>query len=408
VSHRNHLFLALGRSGWGEVQLAMRVARELQSRGDRVTFLVSRVLAKAFDPGELRVELAPPEGYARIEPHLAYYARELRPATVVFCDYVQVFSALDRRGVDAGFIARLGARLVLMDPWSLRESNLVMDANPYHTVEISPVIRDFPYQLIPVPFARPEIPGGFAVLDAPSQATDAERQALRAELGVDDGERMILLASSLWQYKGYEHSEIQSLAIGVPLLLAGYLDQLKGVKLVHVGAQPLHGLKDLGDRYRWSSSLPSSKFRTLMASSDLVLSLNASATTNTMAVVEDVPVLTLINGFEGDADELEGWLGRAPSDRVRQWAEYHLPTYRFYMWPMSFWNLLHPVLTDNPYAELLHMVQVLDEAAVISSLERLLFDQTARDLDRERRATYTAAVRALPSGADLVERYLAS
>jgi hypothetical protein len=176
--------------------------------------------------------------------------------------------------------------------------------------------------------------------------------------------------------------------------------------LVHIGVEPFPFAERMPGRYHWHASLPAPDFRTVLSSSDLLLSLNASATTNTLAAVSGVPVLVLQNGFDGPAADLPTFLGRAPTPAVAAWAERHLPIYRFLMWPMSMWGALTPVLADNPYDRLLHRTEILDGARVREQLNTLLFDVAARERAAQARARYVDSVSGLPQGHELLLQHL--
>jgi hypothetical protein len=402
VSH--HLLLALGRSGWGEAQLGVTLAKDLVARGERVTFVVNPAIARLFLETGLDVRVLPEAG-PPVTPALEQRARELRPASVVLVDYVQCVDGLRRYHVDAGVPARLGP-VVLIDTWHFAEAGLVLDVGPDERTPIAPAAATFPRRLVPVPFARPGVEGGFRVLPDPIRLSEADRAAVRARLG-SEGEagapaKVLLLCTSSWQHKTYPGAQGR-IAATVPALLAELLRPLPAeVQLVHVGPAPLVPLaRALDRRYAHVRQLPGPTFRAVVAASDAVLTLNASATSNLTAVAADVPILCLQNGWDGGADGI-------PSDRpaIRRWAEENLPAYRFRMWPLAMDAVLGPVLAGNPYAEVLRLTEILDADAVEEGLLALLFDPGARDSAARARAAYVDEVGRVPAGGEQLARML--
>lgn len=394
MSH--HLLLALGRSGWGEAQVGVVLARDLVARGERVTFVVNPAIARLFLETGLDVRVLP--AAPPVTSALEQLARELRPASVVLVDYVQCVDGLRRYQLDAGLPARLGP-VVLIDTWHFAEAGLVLDVGPDERTEIAPAAATFPRRLVPVPFVRPGVDGGFRVLPSAIRLGDGERGAVRSRLG--SPEKIVLLCTSSWQHKTYPGVQGR-IAAAVPQLLAELLRPLPPrVQVVHVGPAPLVPLARVLDRrYAHVRQLPGPTFRALVAASDVVLTLNASATSNLTAVAADVPVLCLQNGWDGGADGLRA------RPAVQRWAEENLPAYRFRMWPLAMDAVLGPVLAGNPYAEILRLTEMLDADAVETGLTALLFDPGVRDASARARAVYVDEVSRVPGGGERLAEVL--
>jgi hypothetical protein len=205
----------------------------------------------------------------------------------------------------------------------------------------------------------------------------------------------MMLAVAPWQQLPEERylSSIGTHVLrGVPRLLAHYLEQLpETTHFLFVGHVPpeLAGLP--AERTHALPPCSPARFTTLLGSSDLVLGLNIGSTTLGRALMSDITAVTLTNGFAvPDAaaiQDVEDRLGGL-TGTVRDWLTDMLPLHRLRMWPLGFHAFLDPILTANPYTDAIVDLELLDEVAVVRSLEQALYDSATRDRLAAARADY--------------------
>jgi hypothetical protein len=195
----------------------------------------------------------------------------------------------------------------------------------------------------------------------------------------------------------------------LPLLIEEYVSRLgPDVHLVHVGPQRYKLGQKLNGRYHWLPPLPPLDFDQLVASMDVLLSMNISATTIAKAMVFDVPTLVVQNSVSGSTrEEVEATMPSAPSPALGKWLDESVPLFPFVLWPIGYYRYLKPILQNNPYVRALDVAELLDEGRIQASLSSLLFDKTTRDEQAHRRTGYLSHVRSLPTGAQLVQASLA-
>jgi len=175
-----------------------------------------------------------------------------------------------------------------------------------------------------------------------------------------------------------------------------------------VGPQRYKLGQKLNSRYHWLPPLPPVDFDQLVASMDVLLSMNISATTIAKAMVFEVPTLVLQNSISASTrEEAEAAMPCAPSATLAKWLDESMPLFPFVLWPIGYYRYLKPILQDNPYVSALDVAELLHEDRIQSALSSLLFDKTARDEQAHRQASYLSHVRSLPTGAQLVQTALA-
>src|SRR6266568_4608963 len=407
MAGRTHVFLAMSRFAFGEALLGLRLARQLHDRGDRVLFLAPSTLGVMLAGAPVRfgnIDLV----WSRIDEALRDVLQAQTCASVVLLDAASVFLALYLLGLHDRFLERIAEPVVALDVWNLPETNLRWDTGT-DVWPIPAVAARLRRRLVPVPFVRVAAgPGRFNAMPAAADAGGRARAELRRELGLGDGDRLILLTTAKWQTLFAQVDAYQiHIARIVPMLLVAHLQRLDArVRILHVGPDPLIDGAAL-PAYRFVPQMAPARFREVVTACDLVMTLNVAATTITTALRHDVPVVVVVNSCSAaHPDELAAALPRPLPPGLAERIGELTPLHPFRVWPLGLHEFLTPVLAGNPYLDCLDVVEILDGDAVLEACRRLLFDRAARDDAAARRAAYVAAVDQLPAAADAFEAVL--
>lgn len=393
-----HLFLAAPAAAFGEVATGLRIARGLVEQGDRVLFLAGADVALLFTGTGVVHQAIDGEIFSLGRFVTRAIERE-RCASLTLVDVTSVYLALDPIGVDLGFLDRLGVPVIALDFWNLRragpEWDFGRDATP-----IPPPALAFERRLLPVPLAHPNVgTGAFAALPVRT-ARPSVRSAVRAELGLGDGDRLVVWPTSRWQQPELQNWKHHArLARQVPVWIASTLARLGDrVHVLHVGPQASPAWGGWGTRYRFAGQVPADRLHDLMDAADLLLSLNTTATTSLAATAIGLPTVVVMNSRAGSAEELGAQVPDA-SGALKSWLAEAAPLHAFRLWPLGLFAFLTPLLDDNPFAETFRAVELLDEGMLVETCRGLLFDEDAAAAERDRQSRYRERVRALPEPA---------
>ncbi|MEY9748894.1 hypothetical protein ABIF65_008268 [Bradyrhizobium japonicum] len=401
------ILLTLSRGGWGEAAFGVELARGLLSMGKETVFLTH----------ENNVGLIANTGfeYHPIGDHIGSLVwslitetvREKNATSIVMCDFFTCDGVLRRYGIDAQRLRQLAIPLLAVDTWGQSErraagpaSKRGFDVFMRKSMEISSWIEEIPC-LRPCPLLHPDArPGVCRFMSPPIRITRAVRRQVRTELGLASDDAIILFCTAKWQQTRYDDFDGDRCAAFVPLLLAHYCRQLdRRAHLIHVGPEPLSGLKTLGDRYKWLPPL-GEKFDLLLGASDLLLTANASASTVTKAISSRIPVLVVQNSCRAETfDDAAGWLGTRATSFTEAWLRDAVPLYPFRLWPIGFFEVMEDVVRRNPYWDSVVVCELLDERNFVSQIRSLLFDPTTVHLLQEAQSQYCNLLGALPAPA---------
>ncbi len=403
---RNHVILALNRKGLGEAILGLRLACDLRHAGDGVFFLSHESNAKLVQefPHLTFGSHASPLVPLYVENSL----NEFQASSIILSDYFTTGIFFDAARLDPQILTSFGVPVFAIDTWDSSKSPEQIDV---FSDSAQPVIT-WPRQvksICPVPFLSPHTTNGaYRSLPEKIPITARTRQDLRHSLGLGDTARVVLFCTAEWQHLQYESEAAIRLAAMLPVLVADYLATMgSSVHLVHVGPQPYSMKEQLDGRYHWVPPLGPRHFDELLASMDLLLSANISATTIAKAMMCRVPVLVLQNSVSAASrEEAQSASGHAFSPRLKRWLDEVLPLFPFALWPVGYYRFLAPLLRDNPYVGAVEVAEILDENRTQNELAALLFDKAAREEQLDRQAVYLGQVQSLPTGAQIIQAAL--
>ncbi len=404
-----HLFLSLTQATYGEMVLGLRVADDLRSRGQEVDFLAPAPLAPFFSKKPFRhlpLALTPAMDLGRL---VRQTVEQGRYASLVLVDLTCILLTLHQLVIEEGFLGQLPGALIALDLYDMPQTDLTIDQGPVST-RLPDLANAFTQRLQPAPFGRPASPGAFDALPRLLPLSNQRRRNLRAELGLGDQDRLVLLGSSRYQYP--EVQVVKSHERMARLLPRLVFDRLAAlgprVHVIHLGPQAFAGAESLGERYHHRASLPPAQFQELMQAADLQLSFNTGAVTSMSALAAGVPILLGVNSYAAKTlDQLLALLAQPPSQSFARGLGELVPVYPFRLWPQGYHSFLAPLLRDNPSQQALRTVEVLEEQPFLEACAALLFDEAERKAVRAAQDQYRRQVRSLPAAGELILQYLA-
>jgi Family of unknown function (DUF6365) len=403
---RTHLMLALSQQGFGEAILGLRLASSLQSAGDKVFFLAHDSNALLFsDVPHLTIG----SHLSKLLPlYLGECLGNVQASSIILSDYLTATVFFDQHGLTPEMLLSFGVPIFAIDTWDSTRHDSV-DVFMGSTQEVARWSIDV-NSISPAPFLKPQATSTvYHSIPERLLLSRGQRQRQRAALGISENAKTIFFCTAQWQHAHYESDAANRLAVSLPVLIASYISRLgKEVHFVHVGPTQFDLGQVMDGRYHWIPPLAPQDFNNLVASVDLVLSANISATTIARAMAHGIPVMVLRNSISARTrEQAEAAMPQTPSSQLRAWLDASVPLFPFALWPLGYHRFLAPLLSNNPYLNALKFLEFLDEQQVEAGLSTLLFDTTAREEHAHLQAAYLSQVNALPSGAELINSHMA-
>jgi hypothetical protein len=370
-----HLLVAPGRGAFGELLLGLRLAEELHARGDRVHVLAPAAYAlllagTPFPHGHIdRITGA-------LDRALPEIIQQRGCDQVILCDLLATLLVCGAHRIDPGFLDRLPVATAALDIWDLRSAELDFDMGEVRLRLPDAARTLIPRRLVPVPFARRTVAGGYCALPVAPPLAPAEVAAARAALGLAADARLVVTTTATYQTTGFTPAQARAAAIVPGRVVAQLLAIDPRVHVLHIGPR---ALAEADPRYQHRGPLAPAAFRQLLGAADLYVTPNQAATSLSSALVLGVPALAVIGA---SADPLG---------------------MRFRAFPIGLHDFIAPIVADNDYVDAVPAVDLFG-GALADRAGALLFDSTVRAAALARARQYCEDVRALPRGTDVLGR----
>jgi len=396
-----HMFLAPLRSAFGETLHGIRIARQLIATGDEVVLLAPAAARTLIDDARVtfgRID----QGLSTLDKQVGKLIRRMKCSSLVLVDAAAVAWIVCALKLESRAFTHPDVPVVALDCWNMPPEPNVWDYSEQTQEALPAEFHQIARRLIPVPIAPPGIAGGFTAMPELAVLATAERDQVRAELGVGAGDRLIVWPSASWQSADLHADDpgLARLAAALPALILPRLDRLgPHVHIVHVGPMAFPDAERLAPRYRFLSQLAPRKFEQLVGAADLLLGFNSSATSIATAIATRTPILVGTTTLRAaDMSEVEHALGDRLTPDVRSTIAANLPIAPLHAWPLRLGSVFAPLLANNPLEDALRRVDPFDDGAYVEACRALLFDAAVADALRDRQDAYHRRVRALPAG----------
>ena len=233
------------------------------------------------------------------------------------------------------------------------------------------------------------------------------REAVRRQLGVGEGEKVIFYTTSPWETLNmHKVFALDMLIRWIPRILQNYLNALgKPLTVIHVGPNPWDGFQSETVRYRHFPRLVPTDFDQYLLASDLFVTLNVVSVTLSKAIYGAVPSLVLQNHKLIDFEQLGGRVRQMPAWYQAMAADVKV-AYPFRAGTMGWHHFLGPVLTDNLYTGTYAEAALFKPAEVLERLDQYLYDADAIQALKARQMAYIDAVLRLPTPGQIMREVL--
>jgi hypothetical protein len=405
--NRTHLFLASYPASRGEITLALRVANDLHEQGDRIVFLVCESDSKIFAGKPFEIVFI--DSMMPLDHHLPKLVQSYDADSLILVDLLSNSLWLLHLNDGKWFFEQQLVPVLALDIHDIAYQKLFADPffdRKWDLSYLSSVPRG---RILPVPLISPNQHDVYNSLPTSMEVTDQQRKGMRADLGISESQKFILMVSASWQsVSAWGDVNGKKSAIWLPNLLTYYASKVDpDVRVVHIGPQRFNLHKNLEGRYIYLDQVDQRRFQAILSAADMFLTANVIGTTLSSVLSSGIPTVVIHNSIRARlVEDAVAQIGSKPSNALIEWLNISMPVYPFHAWPLGYYNLISRLLINNPFSETFLQVELLQEQEVIEACRKMLFDNNARAAILQKQKSYSEMVRSLPLGADLINQQL--
>ena len=405
--NRTHLFLASYPASRGEITLALRVAYDLHQQGDHIVFLICESDSKIFSGKPF--ELVFIDSLMPLDNHLTKLVQSHNADSLILVDLLSNSLWLLYLNDGKWFFEQQLVPVLALDIHDIAYQNLFADPFFDRQWDLSYLSSVPKARIMPVPLISPDRPDVYNSLPERIKVDEQQKKQIRAELGISESEKFILMVSASWQSAlAWGDVNGKMAAIWVPNLITYYASRIHPkVRVVHIGPQKFHLNKNLEGRYIYLEQVDQQRFHAILSSADMFLTANVIGTTLSSVLNVGIPTVVIKNSIRArTVEDATSKLQTKLSDELLKWLKISMPVYPFQAWPLGYYNLISRVLNNNPFSDTFLHVELLQEDEVIEACRKMLYDNEKREAILQTQKNYTEMVRSLPRGADLINQHL--
>jgi hypothetical protein len=406
---RTHLFLAAFPASRGEITLALRIAKELSDHGDRIVFVACKAEEEVFR--DRLVNFVPVDSMRNnFDAEMTEAVRHFKADSIILVDVLTNSVTFEYFRVPRTFFEKTKIPIIALDVYRLINGRESGDLFFSRIIDFR-YLNSFPaLRLYPVPFVPPDdVDGNYCSLPAPFSVESNDAERLKEQLGFAEKDKIILMVGTAWQVPSFwDDPHCRRISTISPLLLTQYLSKLdSNVHVLHVGPEAYRVSEGFRDRYHWMAPVGLRMFQTIIAASNLFLTLNLVGTTLSTAITAGLPMIVVSNSITANSlEEASESAAFHLSETAVNWLHRALPIYRFLAWPIGYYRLVSPLLENNEFCSTYRSVELLDEEKFLREATGLLFDPSNRNALIQSQCNYSEKVRKLPSAAELIDQHL--
>lgn len=404
---RTHLFLASYPASRGEITLALRVAYDLHEQGDRIVFLICESDTKILFGKPFEVVAI---DSLMLDNYLTKLVQSFHADSLILVDLLSNSLWLLYLNDGKWFFEQDLVPVLALDIHDIAYQKLFADPFFDRKWDLSYLSSVPKARILPVPLISPNQPDVYNSLPSAIEVTEQQKKQIRAELGISESQKFILMVSASWQsVMAWGDVNGKKSAIWLPNLITYYASKVDpNVRVVHIGPQRFNLHKNLEGRYIYLDQVDQQRFHAILSSADMFLTANVIGTTLSSVLNIGIPTVVIKNSIRARlVEDALSQMNSKPSDELLSWLDVSMPLYPFQAWPLGYYNLISRLFNDNPFYETFLQVELLQEDAVIEACRKMLYDNNARTAILEKQKSYTEMVRLLPRGADLINQHLA-
>ncbi|GAA1641445.1 DUF6365 family protein [Catellatospora bangladeshensis] len=404
MRQRTVLFIVTSFWAFGELAIATEFARRMAGTGFTPLFLIPPTHRRLMADSGLAYQVMIPGAGKINRIQLRDIAHVHQPALVVLADFMN-FDFCDRHyGLGRADLAAFDCPVGTFDDFSWGRDGAWLDTYGFKAKYEGDITLDgLSFRLRPCPLNNPLDETGpdvfaYPLLEETADVPTAQRDDVRAELGLTGGRPVVMVTGATWQRMHAAYPRVTAYVDASHRMLERLLERiLPHADVLAVGPQLVfHDRTPTG--FHPLGQVEPERFRRLIQAVDLHISNNIVSVSLHRLALRGIPSVVLMNSLNKRRGRLRWEIPAPPelTEHARGVVDGIDYLYPCRMFPVGWYHFLRSLLDGNPFSAVVEHVETFDEDGSLAAILPLLEDGPQRERLAEARETYLEALRKLP------------
>jgi hypothetical protein len=407
---RTVLFIVTSFWAFGELAIALEFAERMAGTGFRPLFLIPPTHRTQVAATGVEYQVMIPGAGKINRIQLADIQHTRQPALVVLADFLNYDFCERHYGLRRADLAVFDCPIGTFDDFSWGRPGAWLDTYGFQAKYQSDITLDgLSFRLRPCPLNNPTLHNPveeiteaqvypYPMLEDVSDVPDAERAAVRSELGLTEDRPVVLVTGANWQRMHEAYPRVTAFVNACHLMLERVLSALlEHADVLAVGPQLVFGNQVPAGFHPLGPVAPE-RFRRLIQAVDLHISNNIVSVSLHRLALRGIPSVAMINSLHKRSGRLRWELDQPPA--LTEFAQAVVDDvdylYPYRMFPVGWYQFLRSLLAGNPFSDVITQVETFDEEAALAAILPLLAAGPQRERLAVAREQYLEALRKLP------------
>lgn len=405
----NILFIVTSYWAYGELLIALQFAQELQKDGHKTYFLIPPTHKKIVQKNNIP--------YTELIPNVGAINRILmkdieiryKPEFIILSDFLNYNFCEKHYGINNKDLEIFSGKIGTFDNFDWKLERKMMDTYGFPSTTLRNVnVDNFGFRLNPCPIINPNSIQGenkilYPLVGDYLNYNDKEKALNRNELGLPLNKKIILVTSAAWQQKYMEYKDVKSFVDFSDEIYFKIIQKCsKDNLIIYVGGDNKN-LDDENSNIIKLDSLQPNLFDKYAASSDLFISRNITSTSLARLALSGIPCVSIINSISYKNEKLiNNDIKFEIDDGLLKEIQKLKLCYPFYMYPVGWFEFLKPVVENNQYYKIVHLLEQFNMDETINKIENLLRSKDIKDKNAKEVEIYRKHLDMLPNPREII------
>jgi hypothetical protein len=413
----NVVFIVTSYWAYGELLIALNFAKKIQTGGYDPYFVIPPSHEKIVKSSNIPYTILIPKAGRVNRILLEDIENKYHPTYIILSDFINYYFCEKHYGLGIDDLKVFKGKIGTFDNFDWALTKRKMDTYGFEAKTVAEVdIHRFGFRLAPCPIVNPLFATNnqeknkfyYPLLEEFLPYNKINQRRYRQELNLPFNKQIILVTMATWQqtHKLYPHviSFVEAAnKIYREILMSIAQDSV----ILYVGPSGFFDENNLPSNLMILKQLPPEVFEKYAMASDLFLTQNITSTTLAKLALSGIPAVMIKNSlYFTSQTKVDVTFPFRPTEPMKELLSQLDICYPYRMYPVGWYTFLEPVITNNPYMDVILEVELFDQVGAVNTIKDIMASEKAKDNFKNSALNYREILNRLDTPVQILDEML--